>query len=70
MAEKLTKTVLKEEIQRRIDWFERSFNFAKDMGYSDVSYNSSLCINFGRYRAYLDILWQIENGCFKGGYVS
>ena len=71
MAEKLTKTVIKDELRRRIEWYENIFHFNEEMtGYDfkSKSYTSSIC--FGRYRAYVDILWQIENGCFKGGSVS
>ena len=67
MAEKLTKSAIKDELMRRIDWYERCFKFNKDMTNADISKDY---FHFGRYRTYVDILWQVENGCFKGGYVS
>ena len=69
MTEKLTKTVLKEELRRRVDWYEDRFGFNKEMSYYDVRNVNNLSINLGRYQAYAVILWQIENGCFKGGFV-
>ena len=69
MAEKLSKTVLKEELRRRIEWYENRFGFNKEMSYYDIRDVNNLTIHLGRYRAYADILWQIENGCFKGGYI-
>ena len=70
MAEKLTKTVLKEELKRRIEWYETRFMFNEDMVLADfIEKDNMTSMHFGRYRAYVDILWQIENGCFKGGFV-
>ena len=70
MSEKLTKTVLKEELKRRIEWYEDRYDFNEDMTNDDFMKKShSLSILFGRYQNHRDILWQIENGCFKGGFV-
>ena len=69
MAEKLTKTVLKEELMRRIDWYENRFGFNKEISYYDIYDDNNIALHLGRYRAYADILWQIENDCFKGGFV-
>ena len=70
MAEKLTKTVLKEELRRRIEWFESRFNFSEEL--TDADFNNQpyfSAIAYGRYRAAHSMLWQIENGCFKDGFV-
>ena len=70
MAEKLTKTVLKEELRRRIEWYEDRFDFNEDMTNDDfIKKSHTLGILFGRYQTYCNILWQIENGSFKGGYI-
>ena len=70
MAEKLTKTVLKEELRRRIEWYEDRFDFNEDMINDDfIKKSHTLAVLFGRYQSYRDILWQIENGSFEGGYV-
>ena len=71
MAEKLTKTVLKEELRRRVEWYEMRFNFNKEMINDDfIKKSRMLSIIYGKYQAYCHILWQIENGCFKGGSVN
>ena len=71
MAEKLTKTVLKDELRRRIKWYEDILHFNEEMTNDDLKDKGYISpIHFGRYRAYVDMLWQIENGYFKGGYVT
>ena len=70
MSEKLTKTVIKEELRRIIEWYEDRFKFDKEMVYSDFRSGSTMSNHFVRYMTYVDILWQIENGCFKGGFVA
>ena len=69
MAEKLTKTVLKEELRRRIEWYENRFKFNKEMYYYDIREDNNLAVHLGIYRAYLDMLFQIENDSFKDGFV-
>ena len=69
MSERITKTVIKEELRRRIDWYENRFGFNKDMYHYDIRDDNSIAFHLGRYRAYADILWQIENDYFNGGYV-
>ena len=69
MSEKLTKTAIKEELRRRIKWYEESFDFDVNMSSSDLHDIRFMHVHFGRYRSYVDMLWQIENGCFEGGFV-
>lgn len=66
MSEKLTKTALKLELTRRIDWFEKSYKFNSESTVDSVHPN--LDVLFGRYLALRDMRWQIENNLFIGGY--
>ncbi|MDH5572900.1 MAG: hypothetical protein OEY89_14130 [Gammaproteobacteria bacterium] len=71
MAEKLTKTALKNELTRRIDWFEKSYGFSAefnsvhDMAKQD---NHHLVIAYGRYLALTEMRWQIQNNLYVDGY--
>lgn len=66
MSEKLTKTALKLELTRRIEWFEMSYKFDNETKQNDV--HANLMVLFGRYQSLLDMRWQIENNLFIGGY--
>lgn len=71
MAEKLTKTALKDELTRRIDWFEKSYAFSPEgTSVFDMSDNPGLLISYGRYLALLDMRWQIQSRLFIDGYCS
>jgi len=72
MAEKLTKTALKDELTRKINWFEDSYGF-------NMEYNSALDMDdkgihlpiaYGRYLALTDMRSQIENNRFINGYCA
>ncbi len=62
---KLTKTAIKNELNRRINWFEASYGFNIESG---KPYDKSLHIQFGRYCTLTEMRWQIENNLFIGGY--
>ena len=69
MAEKLTKTALKNELTRRIDWFEQSYKFnINDNSIHDMSSNPHLLIAYGRYLALIEMRYQIESNLFVGGF--
>lgn len=69
MSEKLTKKALKEELQRRIDWFESSYGFnSEHNSITDISDNPSLLKQYGRYLALFEMKWQIERNLFIGGF--
>lgn len=71
MSEKLTKTALKNELTRRIDWFEKAYSFSpEENSISDMSTNPDLLISYGRYLALLDMRWQIQSRLFIDGYCS
>lgn len=71
MAEKLTKTAIKQELQRRIDWFEGSYKFNRGTNILDLTGKSHHeFIAFSRYRTFLDMQWQIENNLFIGGFAT
>lgn len=70
MAEKLTKTALKSELTRRIEWFEKSYGFdPKENSITDMADNPNKLIMYGRYLALTEALYQIEKGLFVGGFV-
>jgi hypothetical protein len=66
MAEKLTKTAIKEELSRRIEWFETAYGFNNETRAAEVSI--VLREHLGRYRALRDALYQVENNMFIGGF--
>jgi hypothetical protein len=70
MAEKLTKTAIKEELSRRIEWFETAYSFNKETSQKDIIARGSalLAIQFGRYRILKEMLWQVENNGFIDGF--
>jgi hypothetical protein len=70
MAEKLTKTAIKEELSRRMEWFETSYGFNNETSSPDIIYRGSatLAIQFGRYRTLKEMLWQVENNVFIDGF--
>ena len=69
MAEKLTKTELKDELTRRIEWFEKAYGFdPKHNSISDMTENPSKLVMYGRYLALTDARYQIERGLFIGGF--
>lgn len=71
MSERLTKQALKLELSRRIEYFEKTYNFDGDTGNIEFTGKSHhLAIVFGRYRALLEMRSQIEMNLFIGGYVS
>jgi len=65
MSEKLTKTALKDELTRRIEWFEKSYGFNLEDGKPAKAHLQS---HFGRYCALFEMRWQIENNLFIDGY--
>jgi hypothetical protein len=70
MAEKLTKTELKSELTRRIEWFEKSYGFNKNYNSGeDIGDNKNKLIMYGRYLALREQRYQIERGLFIGGFV-
>jgi hypothetical protein len=71
MAEVLTKAAIKAELKRRIAWFERAYGFNAETTAANFELNSNvyLAIQFGRYRALTEMLWQVENRMFIHGFV-
>jgi hypothetical protein len=68
VAEKLTKTAIKAELQRRIDWYERAYPKIKGLDRWNYKNESRLMVEAcGHYWAYSNMLWQVENGLFSGG---
>jgi len=68
MAEKLTKTAIKAELQRRIDWYENAYPKIKDLDRWNYKNESQLMIEAcGSYWAYRNILVQVRQGLFIGG---
>lgn len=71
MAEKLTKATIKDELQRRMEWFESIYNFTPDTAWSEIeNRNDHVKVHYGRYQALLEMKWQIEKGLFIGGFAS
>ena len=70
MAEKLTKTAFRNELTRRIDWFEKSYGFDPEFNSaSDMEEKGhSLVIAYGRYLSLIEMRWQIQNNLFINGY--
>ena len=68
MAEKLTKTAIKNELQRRIDWLEHAYGFKDGEAINGGEMNENALIAYGRYLALRDCKWQIENNLFIGGF--
>ena len=68
VAEKLTKTAIKKELQRRIDWYEKSYPKIKDLDRWNYKGESELMIEAcGSYWAYRNILTQVHHGLFLNG---
>lgn len=67
MAEKLTKTALKNELTRRIDWYEKAYGFNCDYN-STTDMTVKMAIAYGRYCALVSVRYQIENNLFIDGY--
>ena len=71
MAEKLTKTALKDELQRRISYFEKTYGFnANENSVFDFADKPHKLKAYGRYLALFEMKWQIENNLFIGGYAA
>lgn len=69
MAEKLTKTALKKELSRRIEWFEKSYGFnSGHNSMQDMSDNPNKLRQYGRYLALTEMRFQIERGLFIDGF--
>jgi len=69
MAEKLTKTALKNELTRRIDWFEKSYGFnSEHNSISDMADNPNKLMMYGRYLSLMEQRFQIERGLFIDGF--
>ncbi|MEF3075203.1 hypothetical protein V2P20_09210 [Methylobacter sp. Wu1] len=70
MTEKLTKTAIKEELVRRIAWFEKAYGFSEETTMEGIKSkeNHHLSAAFGRYVALKEIRWQIDNRLFIGGF--
>lgn len=68
MAEKLTKTAIKAELQRRIDWYEKAYPKIVNLDRWNYKSESRLMVEAcGSYWAYRNVLEQVENGLFIGG---
>lgn len=67
MAEKLTKTALKNELKRRIEWFETNFGFRSNRGVNEKD-SPNILIMYGRYLALTEMKFQIEHGAFVDGF--
>ncbi len=68
MAEKLTKTAIKAELKRRIDWYEKAYPKIKDLDRFNYQQESRLMIEAcGSYWAYRNMFVQVERGYFIGG---
>ena len=68
MAEKLTKTALKNELIRRMAWYEKAYPHITGLDRWNFKKESPLMIeSCGSYWAYRNILFQIQNGLFIGG---
>ena len=71
MAEKLTKTELKDELTRRIDWYKKAYGFTEAANsITDMADNPTLLISYGRFLAAYEMRDQIIKGLFIGGYTS
>ena len=71
MSESLTKKAIKKELERRIDYFEKAYGFTEDWSIRSIEGKSShLCAAYGRYRALLEMKWQVRNNLFLGGFAS
>lgn len=69
MAERLTKTEIKNELTRRIEWFEKSYGFNSEYNsISDMADNPNKLIMYGRYLALTEARFQVERGLFIGGF--
>ena len=67
MSEKLTKTAIKDELTRRIEWFEDNYGFhIGNNVIQEMSVNTA--IMYGRYLTLTDIKQQIERNLFIGGF--
>lgn len=65
----LTKSKIKSELQRRIDWFESSYKFDDETSRIYIAdQGGHLAIQFGRYRALKEMKYQIERGLFIDGF--
>ena len=68
MAEVLTKTVMKQELRRRIAWFEKSYTGIEHIdNWGAEKVAPLLLLEAGRYQSYRNMLEQIELGLFVGG---
>jgi hypothetical protein len=72
MSERLTKTAIKSELARRIDWYEKAYGFNADTSSACVinKKNEHLLIQFGRYISLKEMNWQIDNNAFIGGFAN
>lgn len=67
MAEKLTKTALKNELNRRAEWFEANFGFHSNRGVNEKD-SPNILMMYGRYLALREMKYQIEHGMFVDGF--
>ena len=70
MSEKLTKSAIKNELQRRIDWIEKTFPLINDETKVAGLENKYSIELLGIYRCLKTIKWQIENNLFIDGYLK
>jgi hypothetical protein len=66
---RLTKTKIKDELRRRMAWFEEAYEFTDETSREDMiecSYYKTVA--FGRYCAIKEMLYQIETGLFVDGF--
>lgn len=64
---RLPKYKIINELTRRIEWLERAYGFRMDD--VDGCANQRRQVEWGRYRALIEMRYQIQNGLFIGGAV-
>ncbi len=67
--EKLTKAALKQELKRRIEWFEQMCGFTDKSSLANCRGKYNMYA-FGFYCSYRLMLWQIDNNLFLDGFVK
>ena len=66
---RLTKIKIKDELRRRKTWFEEAYGFTEETSRENMSgCGHYKAVAFGRYCALKEMLYQIENGLFIGGF--
>ena len=64
----LTKTAITDELQRRVDWYEKAYPKISDFDRWNIKKESPLMIEAcGSYWALRNVLDQVRHGLFLGG---